>query len=229
MFLKTEPRPREQLFDFSDLYLAQTMLLKMNDMAFVIAFGDAGCALHYFKDKLARMGPLNGLQLREVMAEIAAIRLHMKTQPTFRSLFDMDAEKHWIYGDPADYALLKRRPRVKGKLLYHAIQPVISQVTFAGLTRKDAEKLAKSGNLTFLFDNDGNSIPADEREEAGPSSARKQRKIRRGKAPGSRKRNKAKRSATKRSLKMKARSSRPLDGGPPRVSARPRRPTGPDR
>jgi hypothetical protein len=204
MLLKMELRPREEPFDFGDLYLAQTMLLRINDMAFITAFGDAGCTLHYFKDKLVRMGPLNGLQLREVMAEVAAIRLHMKMQPTFRSLFDLDAEKHLIYGDPPDYALMKWRPQVKGKLLYHAMQPLGPGVTFAGHTREEAVRLIKSGKMTFLFDDEGDFIPADERQEADRSNAQRERKVRRVGGHGSLKRSKAKPSATKRSPRTKA-------------------------
>ena len=108
MFLRMASDLGEEPFDFGDLYLAQTMLLRLGDMAFVTAFGDGGCTLHYFKEKLLRAGPLSGLQLREVMAEIATIRLHMKTQPTFRSLFDLQAEKHVIYGDRQDFSAYAR-------------------------------------------------------------------------------------------------------------------------
>jgi len=205
MFLKMEPHPREEPFDFGDLYLAQTMLLRMGDMAFVTAFGDAGCTLHYFKSKLVRMGPLDGLQLKEVMAEIAAIRLHMKTPPTFRSLFDLDAKKHLIYGDPPDYALMKWRPQVKGNLLHHAMQPLGPKVALTGLTRKDTVRLIKSGKLTFLFDNDGNFIRAGESKGAGSTQAPgKPPKVKRARANDKKRRF----SKTKRKVRAKSEGER---------------------
>lgn len=166
LFLRIASYPGEGAFDFGDLYQAQTIVLRMDDMAFVTAFGDAGCTLHYFKDKLLRMnGPLSSLQLREVVAELAAIRLHMKRPPTFRSLFDLEAKSHWIYADRVDYTLRKWRPEVRGKLLHHSMQSFGPRLVFTGRTTKDALKLVKAGKLTFLFDDSGNFLPAGERQQ----------------------------------------------------------------
>jgi hypothetical protein len=160
VLLRATRSSREEPFDFVDLYLAQTMYLRMGELAFVTAFNDSGCALRYFRAKLAKMnGPLNTLQLREVAAEIAAIVLHMKRLPEFQSLFDFEAKRHLISArTPVDDTLSKWHPQVKGGLLHHSLKEFGSTLSGAGITSKETFKLIRKGALTFLFDNDGKFI-----------------------------------------------------------------------
>lgn len=158
-----EPPGQEQ-FDFGDLYLAQTMMLRLDDFAFVTVFSDAGCSLRYFGTKLKRLnGPLNFIQLREVMAEIAAIRLHMKTEPTFRSDIDLFKQTHLIYAEPADNELVEWHPEVRGRLLHSSIQTMKPLPAFARYSEEEALELIKAGKITFLFDDNGDFLSADRR------------------------------------------------------------------
>ena len=151
-------------FDYADLYLAQTMMLRLDDFAFVTVLADAGCALRHFNSKLQRLnGPLNFIQLREVMAEITAIRLHMKTPPTFRSHMDLELGHHLIYADAPDKELQEWDPEVRGRLLYNSLQSMDPVPVFVRYTEQEAMELIRAGKMTFLFDDAGNFLSANRR------------------------------------------------------------------
>ena len=158
-----EPTDQEP-FDYADLYFAQTVMMRLDDFAFLAVLGDAGCSLRHFEQKLDRLnGPLSFLQLREVMAEVAAIRLHMKTTPTFHSIANLEQRHHLIYADNLDDELHKWDPAVRGKLLHNLIQSMDPKPPFARYTEQQALELVEAGKLTFLFDDDGNFLSPERR------------------------------------------------------------------
>ncbi len=77
-------------FDFGDLYLAQTMLLRLGDVGIVTVFDDSQGAMNYFMQKVKKFtGPVSQFQLREIMAELAFLNLHLKERPIFKSDCDV--------------------------------------------------------------------------------------------------------------------------------------------
>jgi hypothetical protein len=83
-------RPSEdEPFDFADLSEAQTLLLRLDDIAFLAVFNDSGGSMQGLIPKLERItGSVNGLQLRELMAELAFVNLHLEHRPVFHTLVD---------------------------------------------------------------------------------------------------------------------------------------------
>ena len=146
-------------FDFGDLYLAQTMLLRLDDVALLAVFNDSGGAMAYFWQRLQRItGPVSDLQLREIMAELAFLNLHLKERPTFRTECDLAAQECRIVGERPELGLNELDPRLRGVLLSHAVRDALPYLHFNGRTQEEVQEALVNGTLTFLFDDDGRFI-----------------------------------------------------------------------
>jgi len=146
-------------FDLGDLYLAQTMLLRLDDMAMLTVFNDSGGAMNYFWQKLEKItGPVSELQLREIMAELACLNLHLKERPTFHTECDLMNEKCRIIGKRPTLDLVHMDRRIRGKLLHQAVRHMLPQIRTAGRSQDEMLEAIKSGNLTFLFNDHGEFI-----------------------------------------------------------------------
>lgn len=146
-------------FDFGDLYLAQTMLLRLDDTAMLTVFNDSGGALSYFRQKLKRItGPVSELQLREIMVELAYLNLHLKERPTFQTECNLVNEKCRIIARRPTLALAPMDRTVRGKLLHHAMRHVLPQMTLAGRTQEEMLQAIKAGTASFLFNDNGQFI-----------------------------------------------------------------------
>ena len=143
-------------FDFADLYLAQTMLLRVNDTAMLTVFDDSGAAMNFFWQKLEKInGPVSELQLREIMVELAYLNLHLKERPTFHTEFDLANEKCRIIGKRPKLALMDLNRQLRGQMLHHAVKYALPHIRMAGQTKEEMLEAIKAGNLTFLFNDDG--------------------------------------------------------------------------
>lgn len=146
-------------FDFGDLYLAQTMLLRLDDTAMLTVFNDSGGAMNYFWQKLEKItGPVSELQLREIMVELAYLNLHLKERPTFYTEYDLVNEKCRIIGKRPMLDLVEMDRKVRGKLLHHAVRHALPNIRTPGKTDDEILEAIKAGNFTFLFDDDGEFI-----------------------------------------------------------------------
>jgi hypothetical protein len=140
-------------FDFADLYLAQTMLLGLDDIGIVAVFDDSQAALNYFMQKLERIaGPVSELQLREIMAEFAYLNLHLKYRPSFHSDCDLKNEICTIVGTRPDLDLLPLDLNVRGRLLHHALKDVMPHIRVTGRTQDEIIEGIKAGLFSLLFD-----------------------------------------------------------------------------
>jgi hypothetical protein len=147
-------------FDYGDLFGAQTMLLRLGDVALVTTFNDACGALNGARPRLDRIdGRLSAIQLREVMVDFAFMNLSLKNRPRFYTECDMNkeiiTEKAVI---PAQFELDELDYSLRGKLLRRAFGDRFSQAQFVGRTKEEAERLIDEGQLTVLFDADGSFI-----------------------------------------------------------------------
>jgi hypothetical protein len=146
-------------FDFFDLYLAQTMLLRLDDTAMLTVFNDSGGAMNYFWQKLEKItGPVSELQLREIMVELAYLNLHLKERPTFHTEFDLVNEKCRIIGKRPNLDLVDMDRQVRGKMLHRAVSHALPHIRVPGRTEEEILEAIKAGNFTFLFNDDGEFI-----------------------------------------------------------------------
>jgi hypothetical protein len=159
-------------FDFSDLYLAQTMVLCVDDCALFAVFDDSGGELRRFYPQLERIpGPLSHIQMREVLAELAFLNLSLKERPTFHTECDMEAETSRIFAVRPELDLVPVDLRLRGRLLRHALYTVPEGMQFAGVARDEALAAIDAGTMTFLFDEKGEFIKESMKAETGASES----------------------------------------------------------
>ncbi len=146
-------------FDFSDLYLAQTMLLRLDDMGMLAVIDDSGGALNYFWQKLEKItGPVSEVQLREIMVELAFLNLHLKERPTFHTEYDRVNERCRIVGNRPELDLMDMDRQVRGEMLHNALRFALPHIRTPTLAENEVKEAIRAGNLTFLFDDDGEFI-----------------------------------------------------------------------
>jgi hypothetical protein len=139
-------------FDFAALYSSQSMLLQLGEVAFITVFNDSGAAFSLFKDKLQQISaPLSQMQLREILAIVAHINLHLKKRPIYTSNFNpfngtysISAQVQSVV-ELEDYSLGEY-----GALLHYCCRDILPEIKEEfGM---DIEEALKEGRWTFLFD-----------------------------------------------------------------------------
>lgn len=146
-------------FDFGDLNPAQTMLLRIDDSAMLTVFNDSGGAMNYFWQKLEKFtGPVAGLQLREIMAELAYLNLRLKERPSFRTEIDLVSKTCRIVATRPKLELAESNLTMRGELLHYAVREILPHVEFIGHTHEEVLSAIKAGTYTFLFDDKGNFV-----------------------------------------------------------------------
>jgi hypothetical protein len=155
--VRTEMSPDQ--FDFGDLYFAQTMLLRVGDLAMLAVFNDSGGAMGYFQQKLAKItGPVSELQLREIMVELAWLNLHLKQRPTFYTDIDLLNEKCRVVAKRPELGLTGMDRLLRGKLLQHAMRHLLPHIKLLSGRKAEMLEAIEAGNLSFLFDRNGEFI-----------------------------------------------------------------------
>jgi hypothetical protein len=148
-------------FDFGDLHIAQTMMLRLGSTAIVVVFNDSNGALSFFQenrlDKIT--GPISDLQAREIMTEFAMLNLHLKERPIYLSECDTAKERHTIIARLPDRPELEDWDyEMRGKLMWNAFGHAWPQLRFAGTTEEEVKKVILAGKLTILFDENDNFV-----------------------------------------------------------------------
>lgn len=152
------PETREQ-FDFGDLYLAQSMFLRFDDIGIIAVLNDSGGAYSLYRPKAERIaGPVNELQLREIMVDMAYLNMHLKERPTFHSLLDLEREEYRIVAKRPELALTNLDIRIRGQLLHNAMKFALPYITVPDMSKEQVEDGLLSGRMSFLFDDEGQFI-----------------------------------------------------------------------
>ncbi len=167
-------------FDFGDLHVGQTMMLRLGSTVIFVVFNDSTGALSFFQaNKLDKIvGPINELQAREIMTEFAMLNMHLRERPVYMSELDTVNETHKIVAILPDGPELEEWSyELRGQLLWRAFEHAWPQLRFAGSTKEEVEKAVLAGKLTVLFDDEGNfitgpGIPSDDATAASPRDLR---------------------------------------------------------
>ena len=71
-------------FDYYDIYGANSILVRVGNFSLVSVLDDAGGSLDMFRNHIDIInGPLSPIQLREILAHLSYINLHIKERPAF--------------------------------------------------------------------------------------------------------------------------------------------------
>lgn len=146
---------REEEFDFVDLYPAQTVLLQSGSIGLIAVLNDSGGANIGFEPISERInGRLSGIQLREVLAHVSIINMHIKQRPEYSTFADLSSDQSFIRAEiPEKFELENHGDEEFGEVLHFTCGGLVRQ----SRTPNKEELLSriKSGKYTFLFDKDG--------------------------------------------------------------------------
>ncbi|HXE89916.1 MAG TPA: hypothetical protein VNK82_03035 [Terriglobales bacterium] len=155
LVLPAKVRPHFESFDYGDLSLAQTMLLRLDDVAIIAVFNDSQAALQIYSEELKRLdGPLSPLQLREIAARLASINIQLSERPRFFSEFDRISGEYKIVAyRPEVWQLENWQHQIHGAIMHHICQDLV-----VGVERDVILSGLKTGRYTFLLDKRGSFL-----------------------------------------------------------------------
>lgn len=152
LILPAKTQPHIENFDFLDLHMSQTIMLRIDDVAILSTLNDHCAGATVLNDRLQVIeGPLSPLQLRELAALLACANMDMTPRPRFFSEFDSVSGEGYIRGDdPFEFSLPEFRNDVFGPLLYRLCEDF-----FTRDVSETVKQHVKSGRWTFLTTEDG--------------------------------------------------------------------------
>jgi hypothetical protein len=147
-------------FDFGDLYAAQTLFLRLGDVALFAVFNDSCGAVNGLMPRLERIdGPLSEMQLREIMTDLAFLNLHIEERPKFHSECNLAEERIELKAKiPAEFQLKELDYQIRGALMRNALGSAIPRLRSPNLSPEQFELALGEGKFTFLFDENGKFI-----------------------------------------------------------------------
>jgi hypothetical protein len=146
-------------FDYGDLYLAQTMVIRLDEMGMVAVFNDSGAAMSWFWQRLQKItGPLSELQLREIMVDFAYLNLSLRERPTYESECNINSEVCRITANRGSLDLTDSDLAMRGRLMHHAFKDILPYLRHRNATNEQVLEAVKAGTFTFLFDDHGKFI-----------------------------------------------------------------------
>lgn len=159
--METNNAGMTERFDYSDLYLAQTATITLDDTVMFAVMNDSGGALCNYTGHLDKItGPLSHIQTKEVMVDLAFLNLHLKERTVFQTECDMINERCRIIATrPAAPELEPLDPLVKGQMMLKALAGILPHMQMPGFDNRDqiAEAIA-SGQMSYLIGDDGKFI-----------------------------------------------------------------------
>ena len=89
------------------------------------------------------------------MAELAFLNLQLKERPQFCTEYDSVNDTCRIIGIRPKQLERNHDPQLRGKLMLEALRQFLPHMSLVGYTQEEALEVIKSGNFTFLFNDDG--------------------------------------------------------------------------
>jgi len=165
VMLPAKSLPAHGRFDFGDLYAAQTIMLRLDDICVIAVLNDSGACLQLFSKYLDRItGPLSPVQIREVYSNLAYINLGLKTRSTFATRLRGFSQVSLVAELPKEVRFAKHNHPSYGALLDRNCSHYLDSAIHPNLER--IRKLVKKGKYSFLFDSAGHFV-SDSMEKCG--------------------------------------------------------------
>jgi hypothetical protein len=139
-------------FDFRDLHAAQTVLVRLGDIALLAVLNDACATMSMIQDTLQRLeGPLSPIQLRELLAHFSYLNLNLEERPHFYTNVQPRVNRSKIWSShPSQVRLATVQQVSLGEMVYGCCQDVLELCQCT-----DDVELIKAGRLTWLLRADG--------------------------------------------------------------------------
>jgi len=147
-----------ELFDYLDLYSAQTMLLRMGDIAILHVLNDSCAVMNWNWSLIQKINqPLSYVQLRELTAAFAHTNTNLIQRPIFHSSFDLKSNTCKVSANiPDELKFSDFNHNEYGAILFQCLKDYLQ--TISPLDRENVEPQIKKGIYSFVFDKNGNLI-----------------------------------------------------------------------
>jgi hypothetical protein len=155
LVLQAKTADHLELFDYADIHFAKTILLRLDDVAFIAVLDDSCAVLNALQPLIEKFtAPLSPIQLRELMARFAIANLSLKERPKFTSEFDPQTGLYLISTKRPDYwELNEPDAEMYGSILHRATSDYLRGMPAEWHQEMDPH--IRRGEFTFLFDPNG--------------------------------------------------------------------------
>jgi hypothetical protein len=146
--------PYFESFDYGDLSFAQTVLLRIDDVAIITVIDDSQASISAAYETVQKIkGPLSPLQVRELAVRLAINNIHLAERTRFKSEINMLAEECSIVAQrPSEEIRFDEfKDEIVGQMMAHLCGPLLGNQDRDG---KILEML-RTGHYGFLFDERG--------------------------------------------------------------------------
>jgi hypothetical protein len=145
-------------FDYRDAYVANTVALRLGNVAFAAVLDDSCWAANFFSGHLERItGPVSPLQLLEILTHLTIINTKMLERPSYFTKVDPITGKATIGATvPESVDLDDIEPAEFGEIMYANVSAYIEKMRTPD--KSFTAENVKSGRYHFLFDEDGKFI-----------------------------------------------------------------------
>lgn len=142
-------------YDYRDVYGANTMLLRIDDIAFCAVLDDSCAAHNFFSNYWEEInGALSPIQLREVLAHLTLLNRKLKYRPSFSTNLDTQTGELTINANiPETLELEVYTSEELGETLYAMVSEMIEAINHPELINNIDN--IKKGHYRFLFDKTG--------------------------------------------------------------------------
>jgi hypothetical protein len=145
-------------YDYRDVYAANTILLRINDIAFLAVLDDSCAALNFFSGHFNRLSaPLSPLQLREVLSHLTLLNYKLKYRPSYQTKLDSKTRDFCISANMPEKLELEDHTREElGEILYANVSEYVTKMPCPDI--HFTEDNVSKGCYSFLFDENGEFI-----------------------------------------------------------------------
>lgn len=142
-------------YDYRDVYAANTILLRINDIAFLAVLDDSCAASYFFSGQTERISaPLSPIQLREVLSHLTLINYKLKYRPSYHTKIDSTTGDVRIVADLPERMEIEEHSKEEfGEILYANVSEFVAKMT--SLDKNFTKENILNGDYHFLFDENG--------------------------------------------------------------------------
>ncbi len=144
-------------FDYCDNLEGRTLLLQVDNMAFVYVIDDCGATSTMLRDQMKVLPhPLNRIQLREVYARHLTANMHIASIPTFGTVISKETGKPRITVELPEFKAHDFEPKLFGEMFRGSLGNLAPLVEVDGKVGEAAIEIIATGRISSLVDDQGN-------------------------------------------------------------------------
>jgi hypothetical protein len=151
LFLSAKTSSNYEAFDYRDVHNARSVLIRFDDFAIVSVLDDGCGAWSLFQKALKKVsGPMSPIQLREVLAHLTYLNLHLRERPRFWTECGPKGALR-IRGETPKRAVLDTSGEpTLGEVLFDCCEDMLSHFQNANI--EEVKRLVRAGRWNFLWD-----------------------------------------------------------------------------